>query len=186
MKLHWYKLIIKARIKSFGLSFLFVLITGLLMRPSSSCLITPYTSLGIVDLELAFNQVWAEKILKHWEATTCTNALSLASNGRGAATINIILDFPFLIAYTWFFIVLVMLTATKKDRLTQFTSLLIYVCFLTGILDVIENVSMLLFIFDLPLSSYLFAVPATIKFSLILLLIGIVLIRIPFSVFSKE
>lgn len=181
--LNW---VLKFRSKAFFLSFLALVITGLLMRPSSSCLVIPYTPLGIVDLELAFNSTWATKILEHWESNSCSNSLSLASNGLEASVINILLDFPFLIAYTGFFVVLVLLTAVKQAPLSRLSSFLIYLCLLIGLLDVIENFFMLIFILVSPISSYLFAMPAAIKFSLILVLIPLLVIRVIVKLVSKS
>ncbi|MEQ8425937.1 MAG: hypothetical protein RIA63_14560 [Cyclobacteriaceae bacterium] len=175
----WIDFIASHRLRSFLISFLALIFTGLLMRPSSSCLITPNTPIAIVDLELAFNQRRAESVKEIWETSLCENSLSLAENGVGAAVMNIILDFLFIAGYTGFFLVLIVLTARKNiQTISGLTMGLCVGALLIGVLDVAENIFMLIFLKVFPVTSYLFAIPASVKFILILSLIFGVVIRI--------
>ncbi len=147
------------------------------MRPSSACLVTPYTPLGIVDLELAFNSSRAELVVNTWRENQCNNSLSLVSSGLAAAVLNIIIDFGFIAAYVWFFIVLTILSSRQSENPGWATGLLVCVCLIFGSMDIIENLFMLLFIYFQSLSTYTFALPAVIKFGLILCVISILLLR---------
>lgn len=147
------------------------------MRPSSACLVTPYTPLGIVDLELAFNLSRAELVVNTWRENQCNNSLALVSSGLAAAVLNIIVDFAFIAAYVWFFIVLTILSSRKSENPGWATVLIVCVCLIFGALDIIENLFMLLFIYFQSLSTYTFALPAVIKFGLILCVIPILLTR---------
>lgn len=174
----WINLITHHKAKTFGAALGFLILTGLIMRPSSACLITTTTPLAIVDLELAFDQQKASMIKQLWEEQACTNVLSFASNGIDAALINIFLDFPFIVAYTSFFIVLIVLLV--KNRLLwkmDVRIVLIVVVLLAAILDIIENVFMMIFLKIGSIPAFLFAIPATVKFGLLISLIVILLIR---------
>jgi hypothetical protein len=87
------------------------------------------------------------------------------------------LDFPFIIAYTSFLIVLVVLTGGSR-QLDNASVTLMYFAILAGALDVIENAFMLTFLMYKEISSYTFAVPAMVKFVLISLLAGALIIRL--------
>ncbi len=173
-----FQLIDNNKKRAFIISFTALIATGLLMRPSSACLITPETPMAIVALELAFDQQRAVLIKEVWSNNMCPSILSLSSNGLEAATINIFFDFPFIIGYTSFFIVLVCLSQRRviPSSGKGVLRLGFVVVFIAG-LDVIENIFMLIFLKMETLSSYLFAFPATIKFGLILLLILVLAFR---------
>lgn len=175
----WVSNITSKRSRSFWIAFTLLVITALGMRPSSSCLLTAATPKAIVDLELAFDQAAAITIKELWSAHQCIGRFSSSSNAKEAAIINIILDFTFIAAYSWFFIVLVALTQPKiraeVDKLTLVSS---YAALGAGMLDVIENISMLIFLIVSEINSLWFAVPATIKFVTIALLIIVILIRL--------
>lgn len=148
------------------------------MRPSSSCLVTSVTPLAIVDLELAFNHSHAMAIKEIWAERTCDNAFAFELDGAEAAVINIILDFPFLVAYTMFLVVLIVISSPHSiTRNSDYTTVFVLMAITAGLLDVIENLFMLVFLQWIPISSLLFAVPATIKFILILFLMIAILYR---------
>jgi len=157
---------------SFWIALVAMIATALAMRPSSGCLTSDTTSLGIVDLELAYHQSRADSIRLLWSGQVCDNAFGYSATD--AALTNIFLDFPFIIAYTLFLVVLVALTSESimvNIRLT-------YLAILAAILDVAENAFMLAFLMDRQISSLAFAVPASVKFALILLIAGAVVIRL--------
>jgi len=172
-------------VKWFLLAFVLFLFTALLMRIYSSCLITLYTPLGIIDLELAFNNAWAQKIIQVWQATSCKGLFGLTSNSVDAAVLNIVFDFPFVLSYTFLLIELVLLSASRKN-ISRFTIGLIYICLLAAILDAIENFFMLLFIYGAIETSYWFAIPSVLKFSMIGILILIIFIRIPVRIHNRS
>ncbi|HNP08526.1 MAG TPA: hypothetical protein PKN99_12915, partial [Cyclobacteriaceae bacterium] len=147
--------------KTFWIVLLLMVGTALSMRPSSSCLITSVTPLAIVDLELAFDHQKALRIKEVWRMNDCNNPLSLSSNGLEAAVVNIGLDFPFLLAYTSFLIVLIVLTRSKDLSKDSITTVLIYAALLAGILDVVENILMVVFLKLHPIPSYSFAISAS-------------------------
>lgn len=165
----WGEMITTYRLRSFLIALAFMVGVALLMRPSSSCLLTPYTPLAIVDLELAFNPVRAQLITRIWEQSTCQGGLALSDNALEAAILNIIIDFAFLKTYTWFFIVLIFLSASGKGM--KITYALVYAALTAGLMDVIENIAMLVFITNPSDFTYGFALPASIKFGLILVII---------------
>jgi len=171
----WGEMITAYRWRSFFIALVFMVGVALLMRPSSSCLVTPYTPLAIVDLELAFNPTRAQLITRVWEQSVCQNSFALSDTAQEAAIINIIIDFAFLKTYTWFFIVLIFLSASGQRK--HFTYALVYLALLAGLMDVVENIAMLVFIADPSDFTYGFAVPAAIKFGLILIVILLVIIR---------
>ncbi|MBZ0247975.1 MAG: hypothetical protein K8H85_18665 [Cyclobacteriaceae bacterium] len=164
--------------KTFWIVLLLMVGTALSMRPSSSCLITSFTPLAIVDLELAFDQQKALRIKEVWRANDCNNPLSLSSNGLEAAVVNIGFDFPFLLAYTSFLIVLIVLTRSKDLSKDSITTILIYAALLAGLLDVVENILMVVFLKLHPIPSYTFAISASMKFVLIIILIVVIIWRL--------
>ncbi len=164
--------------KTFWIVLLLMVGTALSMRPSSSCLITSVTPLAIVDLELAFDHQKALRIKEVWRMNDCNNPLSLSSNGLEAAVVNIGLDFPFLLAYTSFLIVLIVLTRSKDLSKDSITTVLIYAALLAGILDVVENILMVVFLKLHPIPSYTFAISASMKFGIIGILILSIIIRL--------
>lgn len=174
----WIDYILKHRTKSFWIAFLLMVSTILSMRPSSSCLITSSTPLAIVDLELAFDQQEALRIKGVWIMNDCSNALAFSANGLEAAVVNIWLDFPFLISYTIFLIVLIVLTHSKALSQRSVTVILIYAALLAGLLDVVENILMAVFLEVHQIPSYTFAIAASLKFGIIIILIMAIIWRL--------
>lgn len=184
---HWIRKIAAKRSRSFWIAFTLLIITALGMRPSSSCLLTATTPLAIVDLELAFNQATANSIKELWTSHQCSGTLSISSNAMEAAIINIILDFAFIVSYTWFFVVLVVLTrANDSLAMDKVTLLGCYATLAAGLLDVIENIFMLIFLIVGEINSLLFAAPATIKFVTIALLSTFIVMRLFVRIFKSR
>lgn len=177
-RLHkWIQIIQSKKGRSFGVAFVLLIVAALGMRPSSACLKTESTPLAIVDLELAFDQMHAEAIKESWANHHCNGGLSISSTAAEAAMVNIILDFAFIPAYSWFLIVLFALTATSANPFGKSTQIGCYLAIIAGSLDVIENLFMILFLFGGKINSMFFAVPASMKFALIVALIFWILIR---------
>ncbi|MEQ9592927.1 MAG: hypothetical protein RLN86_10025 [Cyclobacteriaceae bacterium] len=150
---------------SFWISCIFLIVAGSLMRPSSICLKTDVTPLAILDIEFAFEQARANIIRDTWSKITCKYGTALK-----AAQINIAWDFLFIVAYVIFFIVLILLLVPLKARFWR--GLMIYMAVLAGLLDVLENIFMYLFLRGADLSSLLFSIPATMKFASVFVLVS--------------
>ncbi|MGB4974422.1 MAG: hypothetical protein WBO32_17280 [Cyclobacteriaceae bacterium] len=174
----WIGYISVHKAKAFWVMLILMVGTALSMRPSSSCLITSSTPLAIVDLELAFDQQEALRIKEVWITNNCSNPFALSSNGLEAALVNILLDFPFLLSYTGFLIVLLVLTRKSKPSDESVTTILIYAALLACLLDVFENILMMIFLKVYLIPSYTFAIFASAKFGIILVLIVVVILRL--------
>ena len=113
------------------LASLFPLVMIAVLRWQGKELITPLTPSGILALEFANTPEKLTSILAIWNKETVQN--------------NILIDFLFVIAYTWFFILAVAKSITQwSNRLMQqFGATGIRMAFLAGILDIIENILML-------------------------------------------
>ncbi len=155
---------------SFWVVLVFVIVSGGLMRPSSICLKTKTTPIAILDLEFAFGQDRAKLVRSTWKETWCGNG-----NAIEHALTNIAWDFLFLTAYTIFFIVLIVIVLPKRNRVG---SVFIYLAFIAGFLDSVENLFMYFFLRGADLPSLIFAIPATIKFLLVTILIIKLLIQL--------
>lgn len=183
----WVNYIANHKVKTFWIALLVMVVAAIGMRPSSSCLITADTPKAIIDLELAFDQKEALRIKKLWSSNVCVNSMAFASNGLEAAVINTLLDFPFLISYTIFLIVLIALTKRGASFNDNSTTILVSGALFAGLLDVVENILMLIFIAIHEIPSYTFAIAASLKFGIILLLIIVIIWRlIRVLIASKE
>lgn len=155
---------------------LFSLLMILLLRWQGSELIVPATPSGILALEFANTPEKLNYVLSFWNKET--------------VQINILLDFLFVIAYTWFFVVAVAESAAKwKQRyMIQFGAISIRLAFLAGMLDTVENILMLQSIHghytisSLQLTWYC----ATIKFAIAIVLFLYVLLTAVFGLFKKN
>ncbi len=183
----WVNALQVRRKRSFWIALTFVIITALGMRPSSACLQTAATPMAIVDLELAFDQSKAISIKELWILRECNSAMSISSNAVEAAIINIILDFAFIAAYTWFFIILIVLTKfTSSSPIDNFTMLGCYAALTAGALDINENIFMWVFLTVGEISSLLFAVPAAVKFVILVFLILFLTVRLSMRLLSDR
>ena len=141
---------------------IFTFLSGALVRKSGECLKTESAKYGIVSLELALSPEKANSIKTEWRKLVChqdRTALELAHQ-------NIIEDMFFLLGYSLFFAVLMVLIQ-KEKAITQKTILLIAFALSAGILDLIENLFMLKFILGSEIDPMLFAIPASLKFLVI-------------------
>jgi hypothetical protein len=116
--------------KRFIIILLAVVFMLIVMRLQGQSLVSPVSSLGILDLEFAKTEERLQQLLIFW-------------NTKDIYT-NIFLDFFFIAAYTWFF-----LEAFKMLQLENnptFFSVLVIITLLAAILDVAENLLMLVVI----------------------------------------
>lgn len=179
----WVELINRNKARSFWIAFVIFIVTAMGMRLSSGCLYSAFTPKAIVDLELAFDQKEALTIKEHWSQYLCDHAFSISSNGLEAAVVNIILDFPFIAAYTWFLIVLFVIA--KADSKKKVIYVVCILAISAGLLDVIENGFMFIFLKIHSVSSLLFAIPAALKFGIILILVVWILVRLIFGLRTR-
>jgi len=113
------------------LAALFSIIMIVVLRWQGKELMHPLTPSGILALEFANTPEKLNTVLSVWNKETVQN--------------NILLDFLFVIAYTWFFILGVAHSTTKWTHkfMQRFGATGIRMAFLAGILDIIENILML-------------------------------------------
>ncbi len=143
------------------LASLFSLIMIIVLRWQGKELITALTPSGILALEFANTPEKLSSIVSVWNQDTVRN--------------NILIDFLFIIAYTWFFILGVAKSISQwTSRFMQQLGVIgIRMAFLAGILDIIENILMLQSInghysvSSLQLTMYC----AAIKFGIVILLL---------------
>ena len=131
------------------------------LRWQGSELVTPLTPSGILALEFANTPEKLTSILAIWN--------------KGIVQNNILIDFLFVIAYTWFFILGVAKSIDQWNNrfMQQFGATGIRMAFLAGILDITENILMLQSIHghysisSLQLTGYC----AAIKFGIVIILL---------------
>lgn len=107
------------------------LILIFVLRWQGEELVTPLTPSGILALEFASTPEKLTTILSIWN--------------KEAVQKNILIDFLFVIAYTWFFILGVAKSIGQWNNrfMQQFGATGIRMAFLAGILDITENILML-------------------------------------------
>lgn len=163
-------------------------LTGLLVSWSGRCLKTTSAPFAIVSLELAWRQHDADTIRREWSRASCNNGdiiQNTAVTVPGDAPVihtaqkNILDDLWFLVAYTLFFIVCVVRMDPFKfpdEPVTGRTFVFVQLALVAGLLDAIENFFMWRFLSEEEIPTYAFALPATIKFLLVVTLIGYILL----------
>jgi hypothetical protein len=161
-----------------------------IMTNSGKCLKTSNAPAGIVSLELTYRAEKAERIKNQWINTQCADgriadAQEKIKSGNAATPVitvarnNIWLDFIFIAVYCSCAVVWVV----RKNGRTVPTVLgrrvrmvLVAVC-LAGALDGVENIFMLQFLADSSTHPILFALPATLKFALLMMVAVYILAR---------
>ncbi|MEN9298833.1 MAG: hypothetical protein RLZZ429_1146 [Bacteroidota bacterium] len=113
------------------LAAVFSIIMIIVLRLQGKALLQPSTPSGILALEFANTPEKLTTVLAVWNKELVRN--------------NILLDFLFVIAYTWFFVLGVARSTTQWSSrfMQQFGATGIRMAFLAGILDVTENILML-------------------------------------------
>jgi len=112
-------------------SFFSLLLMMFIMRWQGQSLITPSSSIGILDLEFAKTTVRLNQLLLFWNY----NDIAL----------NIYLDFVFIAAYTWFFITSC-IYLKEKFPLVNWSDRFISMAIAAALFDVCENLVMLFII----------------------------------------
>lgn len=143
------------------LASLFSLIMIVVLRWQGKELMTPLTPSGILALEFANTPEKLVSVVSVWNQETVQN--------------NILIDFLFIMAYTWFFILGVAKCISQWSHrfMQQLGATGIRMAFLAGILDITENILMLQSInghyslSSLQLTMYC----AAIKFGIVILLL---------------
>lgn len=155
---------------------LFSLLMILLLCWQGRELILPATPSGILALEFANTPEKLNYVLSFWNKET--------------VQVNILIDFFFVIVYTWFFVIAVTGSAAKWQQryMVQFGAMGIRLAFLAGMLDIVENILMLQSIHghytvsSLQLTWYC----AAIKFAIVIILFLYVLLTAVFGLFKRN
>lgn len=170
------------------LAIVLMVFTGFLVSWSGRCLKTASAPFAIVSLELAWDQHDADTIRSEWQRAFCGNGNIISDPALAApgdvsvihmAQKNILDDLWFLMAYTLFFIVCVVRIDPFKlpdQPVTRTTFVFVQLALVAGLLDAIENFLMWRFLSEEDMPSYAFALPATIKFLLVITLTGYILL----------
>lgn len=148
----------------------------IVMRWQGAGLILPNTPSGILALEFANTPEKLGYVLSFWNKST--------------VQLNIYLDFLFIVAYTWFFVVASAISAIKWQWswMQLFGKMCIRLAFLAGILDIVENILMLQSVsgyynsYSLHLTWYC----AAIKFGIVILILSYILITAITSLFNRK
>jgi len=146
------------------------------MRSSGVALKHPATESGIISLEFAHDSTKTQNIINAWD-----NDISTRENLIAIAKKNIGFDFIFLILYSSILYLGVLLWG-RKDR-PLFTYMKVF-AIASGSLDIVENILMLRSLGgDITnINSLLTAISASIKFTLIIL----VILYIGWSIFTRK
>jgi hypothetical protein len=150
------------------------LLTFIIQANTGECLKTDLTPGGILSLEFAWQQEYADALRNEWKKlcevsrAVCVNATA-QSRIIDAAILNIYWDFAFMVCYFMLFYVLAILHESKFARISRkpHTAPILFFCMLIFLLDGIENVLMLNFLNGIGIDSWKFALAASIKFSFI-------------------
>ena len=114
------------------------LIMMMVMAKTGASLKTPLTTLGILNLEFAYNPTMASEVINVW------TGMSSADN-IGAAKFNTKLDFIFLSFYSLLLFYLCRLAAKSAAGYLYSTGILLAKgSIIAGLLDILENTGMLL------------------------------------------
>lgn len=160
---------------------IFMIVCAVSMIDSGRCLKTRNASLGIVSFELAWSNERAKQIRSEWESGYCNGDVISFNSQHNAepgsliiekAKQNILLDYLFLFAYPFFFAVsIILLDRPNQVNLSSMAKTMLTLAIAAGLLDSIENIFMYLYLTRSTESSFLFALPATVKFALVVVVI---------------
>lgn len=159
--------------KKWLISLVFLIVMILVMRYQGKSLVTPASPLGILDLEFART---AEKLQQ----------LKLFWNPQDLS-INIYLDFLFIIAYVWF-LAMVSTEISRRSGWERAGKWATSLAIAAGLFDVLENFLMIMIYqgrFDTSLLNLVFVL-AVLKFALALAVIFFILAAIPFILAKKH
>lgn len=171
---------VKNNNRLFVLFLILLLITIGVMRYLNGFLITPSSPNGIVSFELAKESYISAEIINSWNTTAKT-----------AAGLSLGFDFLFLLIYASFISLLIFKLNKKlflKDDKNQLGMIFLLLPFLAAFFDIIENIALIkLLLGDIQIKWSLTAYyAAIIKFGLLLLVIGYILIGGLNIIFRKK
>jgi hypothetical protein len=155
-------------------SFLSLLVMIFIMRWQGQSLITPSSSIGILDLEFAKTTVRLNQLLLFWNY----NDIAL----------NIYLDFLLIAAYTWFFISSCVYLKHKLP-LVNWSDRFISMAVAAALFDVCENLVMLFIIngrFNPSFSLQVVFYCALAKFILAGMVLLYILIMLPVAILKRR
>lgn len=159
-----FTLLVKANGKVwFSGALALMLLTGGIVLSSGECLKTKSAPFGIVSLELAWNDDYAQALREEWSDAPCSDGSPVIEKAKQ----NIFEDFLFLIGYPLFFVVCIILldVHTGSGRgISNFARWGVYLSIASGLLDAIENIFMFHFLKGSDWPAFSFGWPATIKF----------------------
>ena len=114
------------------------LIMMVVMAKTGASLKTPLTTLGILNLEFAYNTKMAGKVINVWASMSSVDNI-------GAAKFNTKLDFIFLSFYSLLLFYLCRMVAKTSSGYMYSTGILLAKgSIVAGLLDILENTGMLL------------------------------------------
>ena len=161
----------------------FAFITLVIQINTGSCLKTDLTPAGIVSLEFAWNQSYAESIKTAWQKDChqvqplCKDPIKTQAINAAAIT-NIKWDFVFILAYVTLLYVLIVLHEAKfsKVDVRPYTLVAGVLCVSAGVLDFFENMLMLSLLKGGNIQSWIIALLASAK-ALALAVVAIYIIK---------
>lgn len=140
------------------------IVYSFILASSGRSLVTPEAPLGIISFQLAFSESRAQDVLNSWSAiATQRDALH-----------NLLLDFPYIVIYGWLLTLLCTRVSRVDPSKSASASKFAQMAWLAAGFDGLENLALLdeLFIGASQPAAMFAGVSATIKFALILLIIG--------------
>lgn len=143
-----------------------MLLTGSRVRELDTQLALPQAPHRIVSLELAWTPAQAHIVRQAWEEQHLTKT----------AIASIIRDYTFIIGYSLFLALLVF--ATGSYQVTTTTRVVAGMAVLAGSCDIVENVFMTQFLQGNSINILFISIPAALKFSLLLVVIGLCATRL--------
>ena len=161
----------------------FAFINLIIQINTGRCLETALTPAGIVSLEFAWDQSYAESIRTEWQMD-CHQVQPLCKDPiktrviNVAAITNIKWDFVFIVAYVTLLYVLIVLHEAKFSRvdLRPYTAIAGALCVTAGVLDVFENMLMLSLLNGSNIQSWIIALLASAK-ALALAFVAVYILR---------
>lgn len=154
--------------RNLAISFLLTLLMAGVMLWQGNALVTPVSRLGILDLEFAQTAGRLRQLQLFWNASTVNN--------------NLLLDFLYILSYTWFFLCAFRYLGGKARRYGAAAAVS------AALFDVAENL-LLLGIYNQQLSPDLLAasrICAVLKFALAGMLVLFLLMRLPFRFLKRS
>src|SRR5688572_17120113 len=158
-------------------------ITLIIQINTGRCLKTDFTPAGIVSLELAWDQSYADAIRKAWQMPChlvqplCMDPIKTPAI-IVAAVDNIKWDFAFILTYVTLLYVLVVLHEEKFSKVSRkpYSGIVGTICITAGLLDCFENILMLRHLNGGDIQSWMIATLASAK-GLALALVAFYILR---------